>query len=91
MSPRPSASTNRATRPSIDLSALIVEAVRQLVTDDAADRAVVDRRVGVGIEHRRLQNAGRENDVAQRAVVGVVSLRRHAPIGSIDRAIKLPV
>ena len=70
----------------IDLAALIVKTVRQLVTDHAADRAVVDRGIRVRIEHRRLQNSGRKNDVAQRAVVGVVRLRRHSPIGAIDRA-----
>ena len=44
----------------VELAALVVEAVRQLVADHAADRAVVDRRIGVGVEDRRLQDAGRE-------------------------------
>src|SRR6185369_2979194 len=66
--------------PPVALAALVVEAVGQLVTDHAADRAVVDRRVGVRVEDRRLQDAGREHDVDQRAVVGVVGLRGHAPV-----------
>src|SRR5581483_3102986 len=40
------------------LASLVVEAVRQLVTDDGADRAVVHRGVTIGIVERRLQDAG---------------------------------
>jgi hypothetical protein len=36
--------------------------MRHLVADDGADRAVVHGIVGVGIEERRLQDAGREVD-----------------------------
>ncbi len=41
----------------VDLAALVVEAVRELMADDAADGAVVDRGIGVRIEDRRLQDA----------------------------------
>jgi hypothetical protein len=47
----------------VGLAALVVEAVADLVADDAADAAVVDGRVGVGIEERRLQDGGREDDL----------------------------
>ena len=72
----------------VDLAALVVEAVRQFVADHAADRAVVDRRIGIRIEDRRLQDSGRKHDVAQRAVVGIVGLRRHAPVEAIDRPVQ---
>src|SRR5205085_7059666 len=69
----------------IELPALIVEAVSKLVTYDATYRAVVDRRVGVRVEHRRLQDARGKNNVAERAVVSIVGLRGHAPVRPIDR------
>ena len=47
----------------VELAALIVEAVRQLVADDGARAAVVDRRVAPGLVEGRLQDAGREVDV----------------------------
>ena len=49
----------------VDLAALVVEAVGELVADHAADGAVVDGGVGVGIEDRRLQDRRRKHDVAQ--------------------------
>src|SRR5205823_7746009 len=49
----------------IDFAPLIVEAVGQFVPDNATGGAVVDRRIGIGIEDRRLQNSGGKNDVAQ--------------------------
>ena len=49
----------------VDGAALVVEAVGQLMADDTADRAIIERRVGVGIEDRRLQDRRREDDVAQ--------------------------
>ncbi len=47
-------------------AALVVEAVADLVADDAADGAVVDRLVRLGIEERRLQDGGREDDLVER-------------------------
>jgi len=34
-----------------------------LVTDDAADPSVVDRKIGIGIEERRLQDRSREDNL----------------------------
>ena len=70
----------------VELRALVVEAVHQLVADDAAHRAVVHRVVGLRVEERRLHDGGREHDlVLQRVVVRVDGLRRHAPFGLVDR------
>ena len=67
------------------LRALVVEAVADLVTDDRADAAVVLGRVGVGVEERPLQDAGREADlVGARVVVGVHGLRQHEPLVAVD-------
>ncbi len=56
----------------VGLAALVVEAVGDLVADHAADAAVVDGRVAVRIEERRLQDRGREDDL----VLGRLSSRR---------------
>ena len=72
----------------IDLATLIIETVRQLVPDDATNCAVIYRWVCVGIEYGRLENAGGKNNIAQRTIVSVVRLWRHAPIGAIDRTAK---
>ena len=65
----------------VDLAALVVETVRDLVADHSADRAVVHGRIGARVEQRRLQNAGGEDDlVFETAVIGVHGLRRHAPL-----------
>lgn len=45
----------------VELSALVVEAVRDLVSDDNADAAVVERFGKAAAVEERLQNAGREN------------------------------
>src|SRR6185295_17075182 len=69
----------------VELAAFVVEAVTDLMADDRADRAVVDRRIGVRIEERRLQDARREGDlILGRIVVGVDGLRRHEPLAAID-------
>ncbi len=58
-----------------------------LVADDRADGAVVDRVVRLEVEERRLQDGGREDDLVHaRIVVGVHRLRCHEPFGPIDRA-----
>ncbi len=60
-----------------------------LVPDDRPDRAVVHRSVGVGIEERRLQDrCGKHDLVVLRVVVGVDLLRRHLPLGAIDRHVQ---
>src|SRR5256886_14931491 len=43
----------------VRLGALIIESVTHLVSDDAADAAVVDRRIRVGIEEGRLRSEER--------------------------------
>ena len=45
------------------LGALVVEAVADLVADHRPDAAVVGRVVGLGVEERRLQDRGREDDL----------------------------
>ena len=45
----------------VELAALVVEAVRQLVPDHHADAAVVHGVVHLVVEERRLQDAGRES------------------------------
>ena len=70
----------------VEETALVVEAVRHLVADHGADRAVVHRVVGVRVEERRLQDAGREDDLVVRGVVvGVHRRRRHAELRAVRR------
>ncbi len=72
------------------LPPLVVEAVADLVADDDADRAVIDRRVGGGIEERRLQDRrGKDDLVHRRVVIGVDRHRRHAPLGAVERSPEL--
>ena len=62
------------------LASLVVEPVRDLVADDGADGAEVNRGIGAGVEKRRLQNRRREHDLVEHGVVvGVDLLRRHEP------------
>ena len=70
---------------SIELGALVVEAVGHFVADDGAHAAVVDGIVRLGVEERRLKDSGGENDfVHQRIVIGVDGGRRHAPFVAVD-------
>ena len=70
----------------VELRALVVEAVADLVADDDADGAVVHGVGGVEVERRRLQDSGGEDDlVEERVVVGVRGRRRHAPAAAVDR------
>ena len=72
------------------LRALIVEMVAELVPDHRADAAVIDRRIGVRIEERRLQDRGREDDLDHAEIgVGVDRHRGHAPLPAADRAAEL--
>jgi hypothetical protein len=51
--------------------------------DQYAYPAVVDRRIGVGIEIWCLQHGGGQDDLAQRfAVPGIIGLRRQDPAGT---------
>jgi hypothetical protein len=45
---------------------LVIEAVNDLVTNDSPDCTVVDGRIRVGIEERRLQDRSREDDLVTR-------------------------
>src|SRR5579872_7567668 len=70
----------------IELSTLIVEAVRNLVADNHTDGAVIH---GVDCGHikpRRLQDAGGKNYfVPERVVIRVRSRRCHAPAAAVHR------
>jgi site-specific DNA recombinase len=69
----------------IILAALIIEMVRDLVADHRADRTVVDRRVSVRIEERRLQDGRGEHHLVHRRVrIGVHRLGRHEPLVAVD-------
>ena len=73
----------------VELRALVVEAVRDFVPDYHADGSVVHRVGVVHAERRRLQDAGRKDDlVHQRVVVGVRGRRRHAPPSAIHAAFR---
>ena len=68
----------------IELTALIVEAVRQFVAYGRAGVAEVGGFIHLRIEQRRLQHAGREiNVVHLRVVISIDSGRRHHPLGAI--------
>src|SRR2546430_5416818 len=71
----------------VRLGALIIESVTHLVSDDAADAAVVDRRIRVGVEEGGLKDGGREHHlVERRIVVGVDGLGGHAPLAALGRS-----
>ena len=57
-----------------------------LVSYNTSDSAEIHSRVSFRVEHRGLQDSGRENNlVVERTVVGIDSLWRHAPFGFIHR------
>ena len=69
----------------VELAALVVEAVADLVADHHANAAVVQRVVSRRVERRRLQEGRREDDlVHRRVVVGIDGLRRHRPFVVVD-------
>ena len=71
----------------VEPAALVVEGVGDLVRDDHSDAPVVEGVVRVGVEHGRLQDAGREDDlVAERVEVGVHRVRRHLPLARVHGA-----
>jgi hypothetical protein len=70
----------------VELAALVVEAVRQLVADRAAGVAVVRRVVHPRVVERGLQHARRKIDrVHLRVEISVDGRRRHPPLGAIER------
>ena len=65
----------------VELGALVVEDVTELVTHDDADRAVVDRRVGRRIEEQPLHDPGGEHDLHQHRVrLRVHGVSQHRPL-----------
>src|SRR5260370_39929095 len=74
----------------IELASLIVEAVRQLMSDDRANGAEIDGVIHALIKERRLQNAGREHNLIPRtAVISVHRRRRHTPLIAVERLTNL--
>src|SRR5207244_11939089 len=70
----------------VELTALVVEPVRHLVTDDGAHTTVVHRVVGRRVEKGGLENARGKGDVVEgRVVRGVDRRRRHTPLGALHR------
>src|SRR5258708_40175402 len=69
---------------------LVVEAVRDLVTDDHADCAVVVGRITVQIEEGRLEHRSREVECVHRGQIeGVDRLRSYCPLTTIHQVSKL--
>src|SRR5258708_22095486 len=70
----------------IELAALIVEAMREFMTNDHADAAKVHGLVFSFVEERWLQNAGGEGDVILCwGFINVDGRRRSAPLGFFQR------
>jgi hypothetical protein len=69
----------------VELRALVVEAVADLVADYRPDRTVVGGLVAIGVEEGRLQDGRRKDDLVQtRVVVGVDRLGRYQPLVAVD-------
>src|SRR4029079_16656869 len=69
----------------IKLAALIVEAVRKLVTDHQADCTEIGGVVGILIKERWLQDSGREYDlIPRRRIVSIHRRRSHPPLVAIE-------
>jgi hypothetical protein len=72
-------------RLAVELAALVIEAVAELVADHRTDGAVVDGIIGLHVEERWLQDGGGEHHfIHRRVVVGIDGLRRHQPFVTID-------
>ncbi len=68
----------------VELCALVVEAVADLVADDRAHRAVVHHHRTIRVEVRWLEDRRREvHRVHHREIHGVDGLRRHDPLGTV--------
>src|SRR3546814_5217884 len=60
--------------------------VADLVADHRTDAAIVDRRVGIGVEKGRLKDRGREDDLVHAEIgIGVDRHRGHPPLPAADR------
>ena len=69
----------------VELAPLVVKAVGNLVANDGTNGSVVVRRRTLGVEKRRLQNAGEEiNVVHRRIVIRIDDLRRVGPLTAIN-------
>src|SRR5262249_46497595 len=68
----------------VDLASLVIEAMREFVADDRADRTIVHSAIRIHIEYRRLKYRCRKDDVAQDVIHSVDGLRRDVPFATID-------
>src|SRR5215470_12920499 len=74
----------------IELAALIVEAVADLMADNGAHGAVVVRRVSTRIKIWRLQDGGGKiQRVLKGKIEGVYRLGGHPPLVPVDRLVEL--
>ena len=74
----------------IELAALVIEAVADLVPDNGAHGAIVVCRVGIRIEIRGLEDGRRKIQcVLQRQIDGVDRLGSHPPLVAIHRLVEL--
>jgi len=70
----------------VELRALIIEAVTDLVANRGANVAEIERRWIMRVKKRRLEDTRRKIQGVHRwQVYGVYGLRRHHPLGPIDR------
>src|SRR3546814_7543742 len=70
---------------------LIVEMMAQFMTNDRADATIVDHRIGIGIEERRLQDCGWKHDLDHAAIgIGLNLPPRPAPFPSVNGLTQLP-
>ena len=68
------------------LSSLVVKSMGHFVTDDHADRTIVEGVVCLWVKERGLKDAGRETDfVGGWIIIGVDGLRIHIPVVFVNR------
>src|SRR5207244_10033462 len=80
----------RQTALRIELAALVIKAVADFVADDCSNRTVVVCSIRVGIEEWRLEKRGwKIQRILNGKIHGVHRLRRHPPLSTIDRLVKL--
>ena len=74
----------------IIVTALVVEAMGHLMSNDNTDSTIVESIVGIHVEEGFLQNTCREaNLVGGGVIVSVNRLGSHAPLGLVDRLVNL--